>query len=38
MEKDIRASIKYAGKAKDIWEDLEERFEKESDPRAYKVK
>lgn len=38
MEKDIRASVKYANTAAEIWKDLNERFGKESAPRAYELK
>ncbi|KAI3714737.1 hypothetical protein L6452_21696 [Arctium lappa] len=38
MEKDIRTSVKYANTAQEIWEDLQERFGKESAPRAYELK
>ncbi|KAL7607530.1 hypothetical protein Lser_V15G19588 [Lactuca serriola] len=38
MEKDIRTSVKYAYTSKEIWDDLEERFGKESAPRAYELK
>ncbi|XP_024969266.1 uncharacterized protein LOC112508757 [Cynara cardunculus var. scolymus] len=38
MEKDIRSSIKHANTAAEIWADLEERFGKESAPRAYELK
>ncbi|KAL7598987.1 hypothetical protein Lser_V15G25245 [Lactuca serriola] len=38
MEKDIRNSMKYATPAQEIWDDLEERFGKESAPRAYELK
>lgn len=38
MEKDIRNSVKYSNTAKEIWDDLEERFGKESAPRAYELK
>lgn len=38
MEKDIRNSVKYAVTAQEIWLDLEERFGKESAPRAYELK
>ncbi|KAI3754367.1 hypothetical protein L1987_54149 [Smallanthus sonchifolius] len=38
MEKEIRASVKYANTAAEIWEDLKERFGKESAPRAYELK
>ncbi|GKA95037.1 putative RNA-directed DNA polymerase [Tanacetum coccineum] len=36
MEKEIRASVKYANTA--AWKDLKERFGKESAPRAYELK
>ena len=38
MEKNIRDSVKYAGMASEIWADLNERFGKESAPRAYELK
>ncbi|KAI3523164.1 hypothetical protein L1887_01221 [Cichorium endivia] len=38
MEKEIRSSVKYASTAQDIWNDLRERFGKESAPRAYELK
>ncbi|KAK1415979.1 hypothetical protein QVD17_31767 [Tagetes erecta] len=38
MEKTIRSSVKYANTAKEIWDDLKERFGKESAPRAYELK
>lgn len=38
MEKDIRNNVKYATTAQEIWDDLEERFGKESAPRAYELK
>lgn len=38
MEKNIRNSVKYAGTASEIWSDLNERFGKESAPRAYELK
>ncbi|XP_023760471.1 uncharacterized protein LOC111908914 [Lactuca sativa] len=38
MEKDIRTSVKYVDTSKDIWDDLEERFGKESAPTAYELK
>ncbi|XP_076958475.1 uncharacterized protein LOC143634207 [Bidens hawaiensis] len=38
MDKDIRASVKYAATAADMWADLTERFGKESAPRAYELK
>ncbi|KAJ0593270.1 putative retrotransposon Copia-like protein [Helianthus annuus] len=38
MDKDIRASVKYANTAAEIWKDLKERFGKESAPRAYELK
>ncbi|XP_071687526.1 uncharacterized protein [Rutidosis leptorrhynchoides] len=38
MEKDIRSSVKYANTAYEIWNDLKERFAKESAPRAYGLK
>ncbi|KAF5784023.1 putative RNA-directed DNA polymerase [Helianthus annuus] len=38
MEKEIRVSVKYANSAREIWTDLQERFGKESAPRAYELK
>ncbi|KAL6572979.1 hypothetical protein OROHE_002455 [Orobanche hederae] len=38
MEKEIRNSVKYANTASEIWNDLKERFGKESAPRAYELK
>lgn len=38
MEKDIQNSVKYANTAKEIWDELEERFGKKSAPRAYELK
>ncbi|XP_076952218.1 uncharacterized protein LOC143625882 [Bidens hawaiensis] len=38
MEKEIITSVRYAPTAQDIWADLKERFDKESAPRAYKLK
>ena len=38
MEKGIRDSVKYATTASEIWSDLQERFGKESAPRAYELK
>lgn len=38
MEKESRSSVKYYNNVIEIWEDLEERFGKESAPRAYKIK
>ena len=38
MEKNIRASVKYASTAAEIWTDLLERFGKESAPRAYELR
>ncbi|KAD6454783.1 hypothetical protein E3N88_09489 [Mikania micrantha] len=38
MEKEIRASVKYGNTAREIWKDLNERFGKESAPRAYELK
>jgi hypothetical protein len=38
MEKDIRSSVKYAKTAAEIWNDLLERFGKESAPKAYELK
>ncbi|KAM0043166.1 putative retrotransposon gag domain, retrotransposon Copia-like protein [Helianthus debilis subsp. tardiflorus] len=38
MNKDIRASVKYANASSEIWNDLKERFGKESAPRAYELK
>ncbi|XP_021986123.1 uncharacterized protein LOC110882398 [Helianthus annuus] len=38
MDKDIRGSVKYANASSEIWNDLKERFGKESAPRAYELK
>ncbi|XP_071727907.1 uncharacterized protein [Rutidosis leptorrhynchoides] len=38
MKKEIRNSVKYANAASKIWDDLKERFGKESVPRAYELK
>ncbi|XP_022004456.1 uncharacterized protein LOC110902021 [Helianthus annuus] len=38
MEKEIRASVKYANTAAEIWKDLHEIFGKESAPRTYEIK
>ncbi|XP_071694914.1 uncharacterized protein [Rutidosis leptorrhynchoides] len=38
MEKEIRTSVKYANSSYKIWNDLKERFGKESAPRAYELK
>nr|GFB79977.1 hypothetical protein [Tanacetum cinerariifolium] len=38
MQKEIRASVKYANTAAEIWKGLKERFGKESVPRAYELK
>nr|GEV13852.1 hypothetical protein [Tanacetum cinerariifolium] len=38
MEKEIRNSVKYAKTATEIWNDLKERFGKESAPKAYELK
>ncbi|KAI3736523.1 hypothetical protein L2E82_26344 [Cichorium intybus] len=38
MEKNIRSSVKYANTSAEMWVDLEERFGKESAPRAYELK
>nr|GMC80266.1 Retrovirus-related Pol polyprotein from transposon RE2 [Ipomoea batatas] len=38
MDKDIRGSVGFAITARDIWRDLEERFGKESAPRAFKIR
>ncbi|GJR87879.1 LTR copia-type gag-polypeptide [Tanacetum coccineum] len=38
MEKNIRNSVKYAGTTSEIWSYLNERFGKESAPRAYELK
>ncbi|XP_031106230.1 uncharacterized protein LOC116010873 [Ipomoea triloba] len=38
MDKDMRSSIRYANTARDIWEDLEERFGKGSAPRAFEIR
>lgn len=38
MDKEIRASVKHAKTAREVWEDLKERFGSESAPRAYELK
>ncbi|OMO75305.1 Integrase, catalytic core [Corchorus capsularis] len=38
MGKDVRGSVRYASTAREIWVDLEERFGKGSDPRAYEIR
>ncbi|XP_019167830.1 PREDICTED: uncharacterized protein LOC109163537 [Ipomoea nil] len=38
MDKDMRNSVRYANTARDIWEDLEERFGKGSAPRAFEIR
>ncbi|OMO64840.1 Integrase, catalytic core [Corchorus capsularis] len=38
MGKDVRGSVRYANTAREIWVDLEERFGKGSDPRAYEIR
>ncbi|XP_023734935.2 uncharacterized protein LOC111882795 [Lactuca sativa] len=38
MDKEIRSSVKYANTALEIWNDLHERFGKESAPRGYELK
>ncbi|XP_024966061.1 uncharacterized protein LOC112506279 [Cynara cardunculus var. scolymus] len=38
MEKEIRSSVKYANSVAEIWDDLKERFGKESAPRGYELK
>ncbi|XP_023742945.1 uncharacterized protein LOC111891088 [Lactuca sativa] len=38
MEKEIRNNVKYAKTATEIWQDLKERFGKESAPKAYELK
>ncbi|XP_071719068.1 uncharacterized protein [Rutidosis leptorrhynchoides] len=38
MEKEIKMSVKYAITARDIWTDLQERFDKENAPRAYELR
>lgn len=38
MDKDIRNNVKFANTAKEVWDDLQERFGKESAPRAYILK
>nr|GMD71467.1 Integrase, catalytic core [Ipomoea batatas] len=38
MDKDIRGSVRFAITARDIWRDLEERFGKESAPRAFEIR
>ncbi|XP_071726907.1 uncharacterized protein [Rutidosis leptorrhynchoides] len=37
MVQEIKNSVKYALIAKDIWDDLKERFDKENAPRAYEL-
>ncbi|XP_023763107.1 uncharacterized protein LOC111911585 [Lactuca sativa] len=38
MVEEIRTSVKYASTSQEIWEDLKERFGKETAPKAYKLK
>ncbi|CAA0836121.1 Unknown protein, partial [Striga hermonthica] len=38
MDKEIRNSVKHTKTAHEIWKDLEERFGKESAPKAYELK
>nr|KAJ0200847.1 hypothetical protein LSAT_V11C600316720 [Lactuca sativa] len=38
MDKEIRSIVKYANMALEIWNDLHERFGKESAPRGYELK
>ncbi|KAJ9540324.1 hypothetical protein OSB04_026830 [Centaurea solstitialis] len=38
MEKEIRMSVKHAKTAREVWDDLQERFGSESAPRAYELK
>ncbi|XP_076889651.1 uncharacterized protein LOC143540461 [Bidens hawaiensis] len=38
MEKEIRISVKYANTSSEIWQDIHERFGKESAHRAYELK
>lgn len=38
MEKEIRSSVKFATTAKEIWNDLKERYRQESAPRAYELR
>ncbi|KAM0060750.1 putative transcription factor interactor and regulator CCHC(Zn) family [Helianthus debilis subsp. tardiflorus] len=38
IEKEIRGSVKYANSTSEIWKDLQERFGKDSAPRAYELK
>nr|GMC68334.1 Integrase, catalytic core [Ipomoea batatas] len=38
MDKDICGSVRFAITARDIWRDLEERFGKESAPRAFEIR
>ena len=38
MEKEIKISVKYAITARDIWQDLEERFGKENPSWACKLR
>ncbi|XP_071699908.1 uncharacterized protein [Rutidosis leptorrhynchoides] len=38
IDKEIKLSVKYAVTARDIWTDLQERFDKENAPRAYELR
>ncbi|XP_071692034.1 uncharacterized protein [Rutidosis leptorrhynchoides] len=38
MVKEIKNSVKYAAIARDIWTDLDERFNKENAPRVYELR
>ncbi|XP_031112064.1 uncharacterized protein LOC116016038 [Ipomoea triloba] len=38
MDKDIRGSVRFDVTVRDIWHDLEERFGKESAPRAFEIR
>ncbi|XP_071740828.1 uncharacterized protein [Rutidosis leptorrhynchoides] len=38
MVKEIKNSVKYAATARDIWTDLDERFNKENAPRVYELR
>ncbi|XP_071742397.1 uncharacterized protein [Rutidosis leptorrhynchoides] len=38
MTKEIRSSVKYGTTARDIWVDLDERFNKDNAPRVYELR
>ncbi|XP_071695530.1 uncharacterized protein [Rutidosis leptorrhynchoides] len=38
MDMELRNSVKYAATARDIWDDLKERFDKENAQRAYELR